>query len=162
MINLNDKDIDWYKSSGNIEKIDAMIQDYWDNSRRMESETIVDLEKHLWVVNSTAATLLLGYLQTKDMITNWQAFSATAFILGIVFLFFLKFVSAYNSSRDRYQFQEASSKFQAGEVTDFIFKSVPDKQFLIVKGMYKWLQIGSGVLFVTGLVLLLVGVWPQP
>jgi hypothetical protein len=162
MINLRDKDIEWYRSSGELEKIEAVLNDYWDNSRKLESEAIIDLEKHLWIVNSTAATLLIAYLQTKEATTNWQAFSAASFILEIVFLFFLKYVSAYNSSRVRSRFETAKSKFQAGEATDFVFKTVRDRKFSIVKSVYTLLQIGSGFLFVAGLVLLLAGIWPQP
>ncbi len=161
MINLSDKDIDWYKSSGNLEQIEAMIQDYWDNSRRVESESITDLEKHLWVVNSTAATLLLGYLQTEETVKDFQAYSAASFIIGIVFLFLLKFISAYSTSRDRIRFQIASSKFQAGDATDSIFHSVRDKKSSIINGTYKFLQRSSGFFFVAGLTSLLVGVWPQ-
>ncbi|MDF1588423.1 MAG: hypothetical protein P1P93_04605 [Gammaproteobacteria bacterium] len=162
MINLLDKNIKWYKDHGGLEKIETMMEDYWNNSRRMESETVVDLEKHLWVVNSTAATLILGFLQTQETVYKMQVLSACSFVVGVLFLFFLKFVSSITSSRDRSRFQEAASKFQAGEDTDYIFKTVRDTKFKFLKWLYLFFQYGSGVLFMLGLIFLLVQIWPNP
>ena len=90
--NLKDKDIEWYRSEGRLESFQKVLNDYWDNSRRVESEAIVDLEKHIWLLNSGAAILLIGYLQTKNNVSCWQLYSACSFILGVVFLFILRCV----------------------------------------------------------------------
>lgn len=47
MDNLKDKNIEWYKNEGRLESFQKVIDDYWDNSRRVESGSIVDLEKHI-------------------------------------------------------------------------------------------------------------------
>ena len=95
MDNLKDKNIEWYKSEGRLETFQKTLNDYWDNSRRVESEAIVDLEKHIWLLNSGAATLLIGYLQTQSVVSCWQLYSAISFILGVVFLFILKYLGLF-------------------------------------------------------------------
>ncbi len=161
MINLKDKKIEWYRSNGDYDQFQKTLNDYWDNSRKLESETINDLEKHLWIVNSSAATLIIAYLQaTKGTITPWQYSAACSFVLGIICLFLLKFVSAYNSSRDRLRFEDANSKFLNEEVTDYVFKNIRDNRYKVIKSLYNGLVYGSGLLFIIGLVLLLIGTWP--
>ncbi len=161
MINFKDKKIEWYRSNGDYDQVQKTLNDYWDNSRRLESETINDLEKHLWIVNSSAATLIIAYLQTtKNIITPWQYSAACSFVLGIICSFLLKFVSEYNSSRDRFRFEEANSKFLNGEVTDYVFKNIRDNRYNLIKSLYNGLRDGSGLLFIIGLVLLLIGIWP--
>ncbi len=70
----------------------------------------------------------------------------------------MKYVSSVNSSRDRYRFQDAKSKFDAEEVTDYIFKDVRDRTFNILKKSYLMLQYGAGIAFISGCILTLIGV----
>ncbi len=162
MDNLLDKNIEWYRNEGRLEAFQITLDDYLDNSRRSESESIVDLEKHIWLLNSGAATLLIGYLQTQNQISCWQLYAACSFVLGVVIFFILKYISLPLTSRDRVRFQEAYSKFLYGEVTDMIFKSVRDKTSKYLNRTYVTLQFLSGFMFILGLLLLLAGVWPKP
>lgn len=162
MNNLKNKDIEWYKSEGRLEFFQKTLDNYWDNSRQVESEAIVDLDKHIWLLNSGAATLLIGYLQTQSNVSCWQLYSAISFILGIVFLFMLKYLSAFLTSRDRFRFQDANSKFLDGMETDYVFKEVRDITYKCLHKSYVFLQFISGVMFILGLVFLLVAAWPKP
>src|SRR5438093_27362 len=117
-VNLQNKKRSAY-TPADLVKLDASLDDYWNKSREMESETVVDLEKHLWLANGAAATVAIGYVQAaKAAVSIWQQLGAWAFVTGILMLLVLKFISSLNSSRDRYRFQDAKSRFDADEVTD--------------------------------------------
>ncbi len=70
----------------------------------------------------------------------------------------MKYVSTLNSSRDRNRFQEAKSKFDSNEESDFVFKNVRDKTFNRLKKCYLILQYGAGLAFIAGCILTLIGV----
>ncbi len=156
-VNLQNKKRSAY-SAADLAKLDASHDDYWDKSRDLESETVKDLEKHLWLANGAAATISIGFVQAKQTLPIWQYAGAWAFVAGILLLVILKFVSALNSSRDRYRFQDAKSRFDAEEVTDHVFRSVRDKTFRVLKGSYLVLQWGAGIAFIAGCILTLIGV----
>jgi len=158
MINLQDKKRSAYAKDGDLPDIEEMSKDYWNKSRDTETQTIEDLEKHLWLANAAAATVSIGYIQAKEIVCRSQYYGAWAFILGILMLVVMKYVSSINSSRDRYRFQDAKSKFDAEEVTDFVFKEVRDAKFNILKKIYLFLQYGAGVAFIVGCILTLLGV----
>ena len=158
MINLKNKKRSDYERDGDLPDIEEMSKDYWNKSRDTEAKTIEDLEKHLWLANAAAATVTIGYIQAKDVVCLSQYYGAWSFVSGILMLVVMKYVSSINSSRDRYRFQDAKSKFDAEEVTDYVFKGVRDKSFNILKKSYLFLQYGAGVAFISGCILTLVGV----
>ncbi len=157
MFNLQDKKRSEY-SPEDLNRFEASLADYWEKSRSLETHTVNDLEKHLWLANGAAATISIGFIQSKPLVSCWQYTGAWVFVIGIVSLVFLKYISAYNSSRDRCRFQEAKSRFDAEEVTDHIFRTVRDKQFNVLKRAYLALQWSAGAAFIIGLVLTLIGV----
>jgi hypothetical protein len=158
MINLQNKKRSEYEKDGDLPDIEEMSKDYWNKSRETETKTIEDLEKHLWLANAAAATVSIAYIQTKELVCPSQYFGAWSFVSGILMLVVMKYVSSINSSRDRYRFQDAKSRFDAEEVTDFVFKEVRDKTFNIMKKSYLLLQYGAGAAFILGCVLTLIGV----
>ena len=158
MINLQNKNRSEYERDGNLPDIEEMSKDYWNNSRDTETQAIEDLEKHLWLANAAAATVSIGYIQAKDIVCVFQYYGAWAFVSGILMLVVMKYVSSINSSRDRYRFQNAKSRFDAEEVTDHVFKYVRDKTFSALKKSYLFLQYGSGAAFILGCILTLIGV----
>ena len=159
MINIQNKKRSEYERDGDLPDIEKMSLDYWNKSRDAETKTIEDLEKHLWLANAAAATVSIGYIQTaKTIVCQAQYYGAWAFVSGILMLVVMKYVSSINSSRDRYRFQDAKSKFDAEEVTDHIFKDVRDKTFNILKKSYLFLQYGAGIAFILGCILTLTGV----
>ena len=157
MFNLQNKKRSAY-SADDLAKLDATLSDYWDKSRELESKTVNDLEKHLWLVNGAAATVAIGFIQAKTVVPFWQYMGAWVFVSSILMLVILKYLSATNSSRDRYRFQDAKSRFDADEVTDDVFGSVRDRTFLILKRAYLILQWGAGGAFIAGAIFTLVGV----
>lgn len=156
-VNLQEKKRSAY-SAGDLAKLEESLDDYWDKSRDLETETVSDLEKHLWLANAAAATISIGFIQAKPILAMWQYSGAWAFVVGILFLIILKFVSALNSSRDRYRFQEAKSKFDAEEETDHVFRGVRDQTFRTLKSSYLFLQWASGIAFIEGCIFTLIGV----
>lgn len=158
MINSQNKTRSEYEKNGDLPDIEEMSKDYWNKSRDMESRTIEDLEKYLWLANGAAATVTIGYIQAKDIVCLSQYYGAWAFVTGILMLVLMKYVSSINSSRDRYRFQDAKSKFDAEETTDIVFKDVRDRTFTILKKSYLFLQYGAGTAFVAGCILTLIGV----
>ncbi|MBI1984457.1 MAG: hypothetical protein HYS61_09685 [Acidobacteria bacterium] len=156
-VNLQNKKRSAY-SAADLAKLYASLDDYWNKSRDLESETVNDLEKHLWLANGAAATVSIGYIQAKTMVPVWQYLGAWAFVAGILLLLVMKFVSSLNSSRDRYRFQDAKSRFDADEVTDHVFHTVYDRTFRVLKGSYLVLQWGAGLAFIAGAILTLIGV----
>jgi hypothetical protein len=157
VVNLQRKKRSEY-AAVDLAKLEASHDDYWDQARELESKTVQDLEKHLWLANGAAATISIGFVQAKHPLPFWQYAGAWAFMVGILFLVVLKFVSALNSSRDRYRFQKAKLRFDADEVTDYVFRDIRDRIFCVLRGTYLALQWGAGLAFVIGCVLTLIGV----
>jgi len=157
VFNLQNKKRSAY-STCDLTKLEASLIDYWDKSRALESKTVNDVEKHLWLANGAAATVYIGFIQAKAIVPVWQYAGGCAFISGILMLVVLKYLSALNSSRDRYRFQDAKSRFDAEEVTDEAFRTVRDRTFRVLKGAYLVLQRGAGVAFIAGSILTLIGV----
>ena len=143
---------------GDLAELQAMFADYLDKSRSLESETVTDLEKHLWIANGAATIASIGFIQAKSMISFWQLAGAWAFVSGILMLVVLKYVSATNSSRDLNRFQDAKSRFDAEECTDDVFRNVRDRTFRVLKRTYLVLQWGAGFAFIVGSVCTLIGV----
>lgn len=156
-VNLQNKKRSAY-SPADLAKLNASLDDYWKKSRDLESERVNDLERHLWLANGAAATVAIGYVQAKAVVPLWQYLGAWAFVVGILLLLVMKFVSLLNSSRDRYRFQHAKSRFDADEVTDEVFRTVRDRIFNVLKGSYLVLQWGAGLAFIVGAILTLIGV----
>lgn len=157
MFNLQGKKRSEY-SDDDLARLERTLEDYWDKSRDLESHTVNDLEKHLWLANGAAATATIGFIQARSVVPWTQYTGAWLFVLGILCLVALKYVSATNASRDRYRFQGAKSRFDAEEVTDDVFRGIEDRTFHILKRSYLLLQWSSGAAFILGAVFTLVGV----
>ncbi len=76
MINLKNKKRSKYEKDGDLPDIEEMSKDYWNKSRDIETRTIEDLEKHLWLANGAAATVSIGYVQAKDILCPSQYYGA--------------------------------------------------------------------------------------
>lgn len=157
MFNLQDNKRSAY-TTDDLMGLEAMLTDYWEKSRSLESEAINDLEKHLWLANGAAATATIGFIQAKTPVPCWQYVGAWVFVSGILALVVMKYVSAFYLSRDRHRFQEAKAQFDADEVTDNVFRDVRDCKFKVLKFTYLLLQLGAGAAFIAGSVFTLIGV----
>ena len=134
------------------------IDEYCAKARDKESQSIADLEKHLWLANGAAATASIGFMQSKSAISCAQYLGACMFVLGIALLVGLKITSTIQSSRMRYRVQDSKIKFETDQETDFVFKELRDKTFETIRAIYLWLQWGSALAFVSGLVFTLIGI----
>ena len=143
----------YYKLSP--EQFDEISKDWWEKSREKESESLTDLEKHLWLANSSAATIAIGLIKSSSLlISNYKKCGAWAFILGIVLLILSKFLTAFISSRDRSRFQKAMKDVDSeDDFTSKTFKDIRDCKARILNRTYHFLIIGSGVCFISGLAL---------
>ncbi|WP_106225637.1 hypothetical protein [Legionella pneumophila] len=140
-----------------MKKLENALVDYWDKSRALESRTIDDLEKHLWLVNSAAATITIGFIQSKNGVHCLQLIGGWAFVLGIISLLCMKFMAAINSSRDRKRFQEVSPEITEDNFEEKM-REIKDTTFHRLRWMYLILQYGSGILFIGGCILILLGI----
>jgi hypothetical protein len=154
---LEDKKRSTY-SEGELATLERELEDYWQKSSQKESDAVVDLEKHLWLANGAAATASVGFLHATTVVSLWQVAGAWAFIVGIVLLVILKFVSEFQSSRMRYRFQDAKMRFDADQVSALAFKDLRDKTFEITRCGYLVLRWSAGIAFIAGLVFTLIGV----
>ena len=163
MIKWQNKKRSAYQKDGDLPALEEMLRDYWDKSRTLETKSIEDLEKYLWLANAAAVTVSIGYIQKAVSVSCFQYWGAWTFIFGILMLILLKYVSTINSSRDRHLFQKAKSRFDADEETDFIFRDIrKDVTFSNLTKLYLCLQYGAGLAFITGCVLTLLGVTIGP
>ena len=156
MIPILDKGHKEY-STDELSRLEGWLDDYWKKSRSFETESINDLEKHLWLANAAAATISIGYLQAAGPASAGQIWGSWSFVGGIMFLVFLKFVSSWVSSRERSRFESARAKFYRGETNDSVFEEIRDNTHVGLKRLYLALQYGAGIAFLAGLVLTLVG-----
>jgi hypothetical protein len=156
MINLQNKKGSAYQKDGDLLALEEMLKDYWDKSRTLETKSIEDLEKYLWLANAAAVTVSIGYIQKACAASLFQYCGAWASIVGILMLIIMKYVSVLNSSMDRHRFQEAKYNFDANEVSDFIFKDMRDRTFGNLRKLYLCLQYCAGLAFVAGCVLTLL------
>ena len=86
---------------------------YFDKASERESESINDLVKYLWIANSSAATASIAIIQAKGVTDFFQIWGTSSFILGIIFLLALKFVSEILHSLHRYKFEDYINKVHA-------------------------------------------------
>ncbi len=154
---LQDKKRSAY-SANELAALERDLDDYWQYSRKKESEAVVDLEKHLWLANGAAATASVGFVQAASAVSSWQVAGAWAFIVGIVALVILKFVSEFQASRMRNRVQDAKMRFDANQVSDLVFKDFRDKTFEVTRHIYLGLRWGAGIAFIVGLAFTLIGV----
>jgi len=133
------------------------LEDYWKKSRSFETESINDLEKHLWLANAAAATISIGYLQAASPASSGQILGSWSFVGGILFLVILKFVSSWVSSRERSRFESAQAEFYRGGTNDSVFEKIRDSTHVGLKRLYLALQYGAGIAFISGLIFTLVG-----
>ncbi|BCZ98086.1 hypothetical protein DI137_00020 [Legionella pneumophila] len=142
----------YYEKGIGMTDLIKILDDYFNKARELESYTINDLEKHLWLVNASSATITIGFIQSKDGVGYLQILGAWSFVLGIISLLLMKFVSAINSSRDKKRFVEATLNISAENAAEKI-REIKDKQFSCLRMTYLILQYGAGVLFIVGCIL---------
>lgn len=158
MIELQNKKLSHYRADGDLTLSEEMLTDYKEHSVNLETYTINDLEKHLWLANGAAITISLGFIQAKGVVSQLHVYGTWLFLAAIIMLVVMKFASAINSSRDRKRYQSAHIDFYSEKTTDVVFSNIRDKIFYFYKTIYLVTQYGSGLAFIIGCFFMVKGV----
>jgi len=145
---------------GELDKVKAWLEKDFDRSRDFENQAINELEKVLWLSNSGAATVTIGYLTANEAPSLYQYYGSLAFVSAIVLLLMLKLVTAINASRDRNRRQDHSDKFFTENRPLSYIGEIRDSWYRRFNTAYKTLKYAAIALFVLGCSLTLVGVYP--
>ncbi|KAA3630075.1 MAG: hypothetical protein DWQ09_01715 [Proteobacteria bacterium] len=156
--NLTPRDLD---KAGKLDEVKAWLKNDFDRSRDAESQAINEFEKTLWLANSAAATITIGFLTSNDTPTIYQFYGSFSFVLAIVLLLLMKLVAEFNASRDRYRRQDHSDKFYTENRPLSFISGIGDFLFKLLNIAYKGLKYSSAFLFVLGCSFTLAGVYPS-
>lgn len=149
------------ESEGRLDEVREWMKTDFDRARDLESQSVNELEKSLWLVNSGAATVTLGYLTTAGSPSYVQFLGCGSFVIAIVSLLLMRIVSALNASRDRNRRQAMSEKFFTDNLPISSLEKIRDTRFQVLRWTYIILKFSAAVLFVVGCLLTLKGVYPQ-
>ena len=97
--------------SGVLREIEEDLKSEFDRSRNSETQAINDFEKMLWLTNSGAATVTIGFITTTENPTLILFIGSSAFVLGIIAMLVMRFVAETVTVRDRARRQKASESF---------------------------------------------------
>lgn len=144
-------------------KVDEASDDLWsefNRARDAETRAINEFEKILWLTNSGSATITIGYITSAPSPTFLQFIGSGIFVLGILFLFVMKFIGEINAVRDRIRRQKASEEFFLKGTSMSSFDQVRDSTFKLLTWSYKILKCIAAVCFVSGCIVTLIGLHP--
>lgn len=151
------KDLERMGILGDIEK---SLADNFDRAKDSETQAINEFEKSLWLANSGAATVTIGYITTAESPTLLQFYGCLSFVGAIMVMLSMRFLSEYIASRDRARRQVASEKFFTENLPMSTLNKIRDNTFNSMANTYKVLKISAGVLFLSGCILTLLGIYP--
>ena len=147
--------------SGVLREIEEDLKSEFDRSRNSETQAINDFEKMLWLTNSGAATVTIGFITTTENPTLILFIGSSAFVLGIIAMLVMRFVAETVTVRDRARRQKASESFFLENAPLSIFGKIRDDKFRKLSYLYKFLKSSAGILFVIGCILTLIGIFPN-
>ena len=147
--------------AGELKKADERLRAEFDRSRALETQTIQDFEKSLWLANSGAATVTIGFVTATPSPDLFQFLGCCAFVLAIVALLVMRMIGEINASRDRARRQKASERFFLESQPMSIFEGVRDKRFRTLCTVYRGLKQSAAILFILGCLFTLIGIYPQ-
>jgi hypothetical protein len=144
-----------------LERVQDWLKSDFDKSREHETQSINDLEKTLWLANSGAATITIGFITNADKPNIIQFYGCASFVLAIIILLLMKIVSAINASRDRNRRQDHSDKFFTQNKPISFLGNIRDKWYKRLKFAYLSLKGLSICLFLAGCITTLISIYPQ-
>ncbi|MCW3107702.1 MAG: hypothetical protein JWQ09_2208 [Segetibacter sp.] len=147
--------------AGRLDQISAELKSEFDRSREYETKSIDELEKTLWLANSGAATITIGFLTSSNQPNLFQFYGCSAFVFAIILLLLMKIVSAINASRDRNRRQDFSDKFFTQNKPISSMSKIRDKHYNRLKNSYLLLKSLSICLFLAGCIATLISIYPQ-
>lgn len=149
------------EKSGKIEEAEKWLWDDFNRARDIETHSINEFEKLLWLTNSGAATITIGYLTTSSSPSLILFFGSCMFVTAVVALLIMKFVGETNATRDRARRQRVSELFFSENRPMSTFKQIRDSNFKALVKAYKWLKTSAAILFMVGCILTLSSVYPR-
>lgn len=148
------------EKEGRYAEFEKWLHEEFDKARTLESKTIEQVEKTLWLANSGAATVTIGFITTAKVATTLQFVGCAMFVVAIVCLVLMNVVGETNASRDRARRQKASELLLKEDRAISTLGKIRDPWFKRLALAYKALKMSVIVLFVAGCTITLVGVYP--
>ncbi|HEY5603398.1 MAG TPA: hypothetical protein VIM41_09830 [Gammaproteobacteria bacterium] len=146
--------------AGKIDEASNSLWEEFNRAREQETRAINEFEKILWLTNSGAATITIGYITSADSPTSLLFLGSTLFVTGILLLFVMKFVGETNSVRDRVRRQKVSESFFHKGKPMSSFDNIRDKTFKRLAWIYKGLKSVAALCFISGCIVTLIGLLP--
>lgn len=146
--------------AGEVEKASNRLWEEFNRARELETHAINEFDKALWLTNSGAATVTLGYITSTQNPTMMQFLGAATFVLGILSLLLMKFIGETNAVRDRLRRQTISEAFFLNGAPMSSFDKIRDSTFRRLSWAYKSLKSGAGICFIVGCIVTLIGMYP--
>ena len=146
--------------SGELEEMGNLLWAEYNKARELQTKAIEDFDKALWLTNSGAATVTIGYITSSDNPTIMQLAGSGIFVLGILSLVAMKFVGEYNAVRDSERRFAASGAFFKDGANISIFERIRDSKFNQLTWLYRKFKAFAGLCFFAGCIVTLVGLYP--
>ncbi|WP_101760128.1 hypothetical protein [Oceanicoccus sp. KOV_DT_Chl] len=146
--------------AGELKEVSELLWAEYNKARDLQTKAIDDFDKSLWLTNSGAATITIGYITSSDNPTIMQLIGSGIFVMGILSLVAMKFIGEYNAVRDSERRFSASGSFFKNGAKLSIFEKIRDKKFDRLTWFYRKFKAAAGLCFVAGCIVTLVGLYP--
>lgn len=156
-----DKYVADLEKSGEIQEFQKFLWDEFEKARGLQTKAIDEFDKALWLTNSGAATITLGYITSGTDPTRLQLLGSGIFVLGILSLLFMKFIAETNTSRDTERRRVASELFSKNRASVAVFDNIRDKKFARLVWLFKASKATAGICFVAGSFITLISFYPM-
>lgn len=147
-------------SAGKLDDASEALWEEFNKARDAETRAINEFEKILWLTNSGAATITIGYITSAAHPTFFQFLGSSMFIAGVLALLIMKFIGETNAVRDRARRQKTSEHFFLKGLPLSAFDQVRDGVFKRLAWTYKALKSAAAIFFVVGCIMTLIGIYP--
>ena len=147
--------------AGLLHEIEDSLKSDFDRSRESETRAINEFEKILWLANSGAATVTIGYITTNENPSLLQFIGCSLFVFAIISMMLMRFLAEFIASRDRARRQKASERFFIENLPMSTLGKIRDDKFKWLARIYRVLKSSAAVLFVIGCLLTLYGIYPH-
>ena len=160
-MNAKDPTPEDIENEGRLDEVREWLKSDFDRARDLETRSLDELEKSLWLSNAGAATVTIGYLTASNNPTYIQFLGCCMFVAAIISLMLMRIISATNASRDRYRRQSLSDRFFTENRPISSLAEIRDRTFHVLKFGYLSLKVLAASLFIAGCVFTLISFYPQ-
>ncbi len=159
-MNVDDPTADELLKAGKLNEASEALWSEFNKARDAETQAVREFERTLWFTNSGAATVTIGYITTTDHPTFVQFLGSSMFVAGILALLIMKFIGETNAVRYRSRRQTISENFFLKGERMSSFEQIRDGTFKNLTRSYKALKSVAAILFFSGCILTLAGLYP--